>query len=350
MNPLSIRSGYPLPPVWQFAPEKRWDWKTISFPLWDSVTSQGLFVLNYQILRTLEGLVLQGFMLQGLQDRAPKKILTSTLTSPKHPQTIISPGVTYETRLWKRVFLHEFVCAFFLFGILYWECFRVVDLALNQSQTLVSPIFRSLPSVADCFRHCITGTNLYGRNTSNRQIVDVAIEWARDNALECLHWTWWPIALQQCVPPHPETSDRCIRTQATDRWCFPDWLADYWHNAAKLFAYCWWPKSCTTLYEKGFPRTPWMLTLQLLKSRKCKQFWMAEILHHLGCQPNFEIMGVAGGSIKDARLAPACLRSTWQTFGSRQPYSCYTPSCSTVTHTRVAPRKTQSAEPWKIRP
>ena len=27
---------------------------------------------------------------------------------------------------------------------------------------------------------------------------------------------------------------------------------------------------------------------------------MAEILHHLGCQPNFEIMGVAGGSIKDA--------------------------------------------------
>ena len=43
-----------------------------------------------------------------------------------------------------------------------------------------------------------------------------------------------------------------------------------------------------------------MLTLQLLKSRKNKQFWMAEILHHLGCQPNFEIMGVAGGSIKDA--------------------------------------------------
>ena len=27
---------------------------------------------------------------------------------------------------------------------------------------------------------------------------------------------------------------------------------------------------------------------------------MAEILHDLGCQPNFEIMGVAGGSIKDA--------------------------------------------------
>ena len=27
---------------------------------------------------------------------------------------------------------------------------------------------------------------------------------------------------------------------------------------------------------------------------------MAEILHHHGCQPNFEIMGVAGGSIKDA--------------------------------------------------
>ena len=87
-------------------------------------------------------------------------------------------------------------------------------------------------------------------------------------------------------------------------WCFPEkrrgWLADYCHNAAKLFAYCWWPKSCTTLHQKGFPRTPWMLTLQLLKSRKNKQFWMAEILHHLGCQPNFEIMGVAGGSIKDA--------------------------------------------------
>ncbi len=27
---------------------------------------------------------------------------------------------------------------------------------------------------------------------------------------------------------------------------------------------------------------------------------MAEILHHPRCHPNFEIMGVAGGSIKDA--------------------------------------------------
>ena len=32
---------------------------------------------------------------------------------------------------------------------------RVVDLALNQSETLVSPIFRSVPSVAACFRKCI---------------------------------------------------------------------------------------------------------------------------------------------------------------------------------------------------
>ena len=39
---------------------------------------------------------------------------------------------------------------------------RVVDLALNQSQTLVSPIFRSslVPSVADNFRKCLVGTNL----------------------------------------------------------------------------------------------------------------------------------------------------------------------------------------------
>ena len=34
---------------------------------------------------------------------------------------------------------------------------RVVDLAMNQSETLVSPIFRSglVPSVADCFRTCL---------------------------------------------------------------------------------------------------------------------------------------------------------------------------------------------------
>ena len=39
---------------------------------------------------------------------------------------------------------------------------RVVDLALNQSQTLVSPIFKSslVPSVADNFRKCLVGTNL----------------------------------------------------------------------------------------------------------------------------------------------------------------------------------------------
>ena len=42
---------------------------------------------------------------------------------------------------------------------------------------------------------------------------------------------------------------------------------------------CEWLKSCTTLDVNPT---------------------VAEILHHLGCQPNFEIMGVAFGSIKDA--------------------------------------------------
>ena len=45
---------------------------------------------------------------------------------------------------------------------------------------------------------------------------------------------------------------------------------------------------------EGLSPHPWMLRLQLLKSRKNKQFWMSEILYHLGYQPNFEIMGVAG--------------------------------------------------------
>ena len=59
---------------------------------------------------------------------------------------------------------------------------------------------------------------------------------------------------------------------------------------------------------------------------------MAEILHHLGCQPNFEIMGVAGGSIKDAIMhdmaggagfQPSTVVAKLQDFGSkkRPPFS-----------------------------
>ena len=60
-------------------------------------------------------------------------------------------------------------------------------------------------------------------------------------------------------------------------------------------------------FDRNFP-APWILTLELFKSRRRKQLLMAEILHHPRCEPNFITLKLEGLQGETSNT-PSCM--TW---------------------------------------